>query len=42
MVEQDKELANLEQDTQYLTAQGTLMNFIRYRDPDKSYGKSYR
>jgi len=42
MVEQDKELANLEQDTQYLTAQGTLMNFMRHRDPDKSYGKSYR
>jgi len=42
MVEQDKELANLEQDTQYLTAQGTLANFMRHRDPQKSYGKSYR
>jgi hypothetical protein len=42
MVESDKELANLEQDGQYLTAQGTLMNFIRFRNPDKSYGKSYR
>jgi len=42
IIEKDKELANLEQDSQYLTAQGTLMNFISYRDPNKFYGKSYR
>lgn len=42
MVEDDRNLENLEQDGQYQTAQGTLMNFIRFRDPDKSYNKSYR
>jgi hypothetical protein len=42
MVEDDRNLEDLERDGQYLTAQGTLMNFIRFRDPDKSYNKSYR
>ena len=42
MVEDDRNLEDLERDGQYLTAQSTLMNFVRYRDPDKSYNKSYR
>ncbi|MGI9317947.1 MAG: hypothetical protein ACR2QW_11485 [bacterium] len=42
MVEQGRDLADLEQDGQYQLAQGTLMNYMRHRNPDKSYGKSYR
>ena len=42
MVEQERDLANLENDGQYQVAQGTLMNFLRHRNPPKSYGKSYR
>ena len=42
MVEKDRDLQNLEQDGPYQTAQGTLMNFMRHRDPPKSYNKSYR
>ncbi|MGI9316750.1 MAG: hypothetical protein ACR2QW_05410 [bacterium] len=42
MVETGRELADLEQDGQYLVAQGTLMSFMRHRNPDKHYGKSYR
>jgi len=42
MVEKERDLANLEQDGEYQMAQGTLMNFLRHRDPPKSYGKSYR
>lgn len=42
MVEQGKDLADLEQDSQYLLAQGTLMNYMSHRNPDKNYGKSYR
>lgn len=42
MVEEGLDLANLENDGQYQMAQGTLMNFLRHRNPDKSYGKSYR
>lgn len=42
MRERDRDLADLESDREYQMAQGTLMNFLRHRNPNKSYGKSYR
>lgn len=42
MTEAGRDLAQLDQDGQYISSFGTLMNFMRHRNPSNHYGKSYR
>ena len=42
MIDKDLDLANLEDDREYQTAQSTLMNFMTPRNASRNYAKRYR